>query len=138
MIPAGTNHVYPYPANGMTGAQLKVSPNCDPNNVVFWEFAQGNDISTLPHHSIVNHSYYSNQSDTLTPPVYYDVNTNSPQDPFSRRGLGVVGVNTSACPAISCAAGGSLACFNNPNGHQQNQVKACASSNSIDFNACRP
>lgn len=29
----------------MSGAQLKVSPNCDPNNVVFWEFAQGNNIS---------------------------------------------------------------------------------------------
>ena len=43
----------------MTGAQIRVSPTCDPNNVVYWEFAQGNNI------------------------IYYDVNVNAPQNPSS-------------------------------------------------------
>jgi hypothetical protein len=44
------NQAIPYPGNGMTGTQVKVSPQCDPNNAVLWEFAQGNSVrSTFCH-----------------------------------------------------------------------------------------
>ena len=35
---------FAYPSNGMVGSQLRVSPTCDPNNIVYWEYAQGNNI----------------------------------------------------------------------------------------------
>lgn len=66
--------------------------------------------------------------------VYYDVNIQGPPtNPFAQT-FRVKGSKTE-CPVITCPPN-DTACFNNPNGHQQGQVKACNEHNNIFFDAC--
>lgn len=51
-VGTGQNTTVQYPADGAVGSQVRVSPNCDPNNIVYWEFSTRDSVGHLLNSSI--------------------------------------------------------------------------------------